>query len=570
MDSQAAYPFSEHSPALTIRRPGRDAGRARPGSGTELIQALQDSARYGHPCSGVKVLETHLSWILLTGTFAYKIKKPVNLGFVDFTTLDRRRHFCEEELRLNLRPAPQLYLDVVAITGRPDAPQVGGPGPAIEYAVRMLQFPQQQLASRLLTEGRLEVRHIDALAQDVAAFHNRIPWAGAAMGYGDPDRVHAQVRHNFAQLRELLASGSDLRRLEPLARWSETRFAALRSVLLCRQQVGHVRECHGDLHLNNMVQLNGRLVMFDGIEFNPAWRWIDTASEVAFVVMDLLHRGSACFAHRFLSACLETSGDYPSLQVMDYYLVYRALVRAKVAAIRARQSAHSAAAALEEARAYLKLAARLACPRRPALLITHGLSGSGKTMLSQALVESHGMIRLRSDVERKRLFGLAPTARTADGAGHGIYHPEVTARTYEVLEEQAAAIVQAGYGALVDATFLRHSQRTRFSDLAQRLGCPFAIIAFEAGQATLRRRAAAHTESEADASEATLDILDAQLQERQDLCASERAAAVVIDTEQSGAADDLSRAVSAKLGTEHRAPMREMSFSGKSAVMWRG
>ena len=514
---------------------------------TRLITALQDPSRYSHPCNAVKVVETHLSWVLLTGAFAYKIKKPVDFGFVNFTTLDRRRYFCEEELRLNRRLAPRLYLDVVAITGEPDAPRIEGSGPAIEYAVRMVQFPQEQLAARQLAQRGLTAWHIDALAHDVAAFHDRIPWAGAAMGHGDPDRVHAPVRQNFAQLLELLAAGSDRRQVEALARWSEARFAAIRDVLQRRQQAGHVRECHGDLHLGNMALLDGRLVMFDGIEFNPALRWIDTASEVAFVVMDLLHRGSAKFSHQFLSAYLEASGDYPSLQVMDYYLVYRAMVRAKIAAIRAQQSAHDAAAALDEARAYLKLAASLARPRRPALLITHGLSGSGKTTLSQALVGGLGMIRVRSDVERKRLFGLAPSARTAAGAGQGIYSPEATARTYEVLEERAAAIVQAGYGAMVDATFLRHSQRARFADLADRLGCPFAIIAFEAGPATLRRRVSERAESEADASEATLDILDAQLQERQDLSASERATAVVIDTEQPDAAEYLSRAVSARL-----------------------
>ena len=557
MGSQTAHSFPELSPTPypgnpppPERRPRHEAGHARPDADTELIQALQDPACYGHPCGDVEVLETHLSWVLLTGAFAYKIKKPVNLGFVDFTTLDRRRHFCEEELRLNRRLAPQIYLDVVAITGHPDAPRVGGAGPAIEYAVRMVQFPQEQLAARQLAEGRLEDRHLDTLAHNIAAFHDHIPWAGAAMGHGDPERVHTPVRQNFAQLLDLLGTGSDRRRVEALARWSETRFAAARDLLQRRQETGHVRECHGDLHLGNMALLDGRLVMFDCIEFNPALRWMDTASEVAFVVMDLLYRGSAHFAHRFLNAYLEIKGDYESLQILDYYLVYRAVVRAKVAAIRARQSAHDAAAsaaALDEARAYLKLAASLTRPRHPALLITHGLSGSGKTMHSQALVEGLGMIRLRSDVERKRLFGLAPSARTA--AGQGIYSPEATARTYEVLEERAAAIVQAGYGAMVDATFLRQSQRARFADLACRLGCPFVIMAFEARLETLRRRVASRAESNADVSEATLDVLEAQLQERQDLSAGERAVAVVLDTERPDAAEYLTRAVSARLNT---------------------
>ena len=559
MGSQTAHSFPGLSstpypgnPPPPERRPRHEAGHARPDADTELIHALQDPACYGHPCGDVEVLETHLSWVLLTGSFAYKIKKPVNLGFVDFTTLDRRRHFCEEELRLNRRLAPQLYLEVVAITGHPDAPQVGGAGPAIEYAVRMVQFPQEQLAARQLAEGRLEDRHLDTLAHDIAAFHDHIPWAGAAMGHGDPERVHAAIRQNFEQLRELLTAGPDRGRVEALARWSEKQFAAIRDVLQRRQRAGHVRECHGDLHLGNMALLDGRLVMFDCIEFNPAFRWIDTASEVAFVVMDLLYRGSARFAHRFLNAYLEIKNDYESLQILDYYLVYRAVVRAKVAAIRARQSTHDAAAqaaALEEGRAYLDLAASLTRPRGPALLITHGLSGSGKTTLSQSLVEGLGMIRLRSDVVRKRLFGLAPSARTTGGVGQGIYSPEATARTYEVLEERAAAIMQAGYGAMVDATFLRQSQRARFADLACRLGCPYVIIAFEARPETLRRRVASRAESNADVSEATPDVLEAQLHARQDLSFDEQAVAVVLDTERPDAAEYLNRAVSARLDT---------------------
>lgn len=495
-----------------------------------LVDALRSPACYGHACDAIELVETHLSWVLLTGPFAYKVKKPVDFGFADFSTLERRKRFCELELALNRRLAPQLYRDVVAITGAPGAPRIDGAGPVLEYAVRMVQFPQRLLGTHELRAGGLAARHFEALARDIAAFHAACPRAAPADGDA-ADAAGAAVDETLAQLRTLPALIPRRHQVEALAQWTAQRFAALAGTLRGRQQDGRVRECHGDLHLANLVRLDDRLVPFDCIEFNPALRWIDTASEAAFLVMDLRYRGAPALAHRFLSAWLEAADDYGALAVLDYFLVYRALVRAKVAALRASQcdkGSPARAVALAEARRYLALAQECTSRPHPVLAITHGVSASGKSTLAAALVEAHGMVRVRSDVERKR---LAP--------GGDRYDADATARTYRVLEQRAAAILQAGYGVVVDATFLRHEQRQAFVALARRLRCRFRIVACEAPPELLRRRLARRHD---DASEATAAVLAVQLRACEPLDADELARAVIVRTGAPDAARRMLRA----------------------------
>ena len=516
---------------------GAGAARERP-----LIEALRSPACYDHACDAIELVETHLSWVLLTGPFAYKVKKPVDFGFADFSTLARRKRFCELELELNRRLAPQLYRDVVSINGPPGAPRINGPGPVLEYAVRMVQFPQRLLAAEELRAGALRARHFEALARDVAAFHAACPRADAAADFDAAVTATAAVRETLAQLRELPALATRRHQVEALAHWATQRFGALQGALRARQQDGHVRECHGDLHLGNLVLLDDRLVPFDGIEFNPSLRWIETASEVAFVVMDLLYRGAPALAHRFLSAWLEAADDYGALVVLDGFLVYRALVRAKVAGLRAEQCARGSperAVALAEARRYLALARDCTSRPRPVLAITHGVSGSGKSTLAALLVEAQGLVRIRSDVERKRLAGLAPEARSASPPDRGLYAADVTARTYRVLEQRAARILQAGYGVVVDAAFLRREQRQAFVRLARQLRCRFRIVACEAPPEVLRQRLASRR---GDASEATPAVLARQLQAGEPLDVDELARAIIVRTEAPDAARRLLRA----------------------------
>lgn len=489
---------------------------ATPARQARLIAALQR----GLP-QPVEVVETHISWVLLAGDRAYKIKKAIDLGFLDFSTLAKRRFCCDEELRLNRRLAPDLYLEVTPITGSIDQPQWSGPGAAIEYAVQMRRFPTSCLLDQVLLRGDLTPPVIDDIARMIAGFHQRIAIAAADGPYGDAGQVHQPVLENFAQIRSRIDQPAP--ELGALEQWSEREFQVLRATFAERKRQGCIRECHGDLHLGNMLLLDGEVTAFDGIEFNPNLRWVDVISEIAFLAMDLTDRGHPELARRFVNAYLERSGDYAGLAVLRYYLVYRAMVRAKVACIRSRQGD---ADAWPEYRGYLELAGRLTRRARPFLAITHGVSGSGKTTVTQALLEALDLFRIRSDVERKRLFDLAPEQRS----GGTIYSTMASSQTYARLTELARAVIEAGYPAVVDAAFLRRGERQAMRTLAQELGVPFAILDCATDEALLRERVARRMQQGRDASEADVQVLEGQLASREPLDASEQRLSIAIDT----------------------------------------
>ena len=498
-----------------------------------LVRALGKPGAFGVGVTRVERIETHISYVFLTGTYAYKIKKAVMLGFLDFSTLDARRRFCAEELRLNRRLARDLYLDVVAITGTPDAPVVGGAGPALEYAVKMREFPQHALASAMLARGELDRMHIDRLAAEVAAFHGRIDVATADGPYAIPAEILQRANDNFAQVRPLLDEDAELGALDSLSDWTRHEHALRATVLEARRRDGFVRECHGDLHLGNIAILDGAAVIFDCIEFNDHLRWIDVMSEVAFAVMDMQDRKRPDLAYRFLNGWLEITGDYEGIAVLRFYLVYRAMVRAKVARLRTAQVEGPAdkRALLAEYGSYVALARADAHSRRPAIVITHGLSGCGKTTASQALIERAAAIRIRTDVERRRLHGIARRSSDAAGIERGRYAPQATAETYRRVLALTRAVANAGTVVIVDGAFLKRWQRDLFRDLAAELGIPFAILAFEASETTLRQRVTARVHAGTDASEADISVLENQLRTREPLEADELGLSVPYDAE---------------------------------------
>ena len=513
-----------------------------------LIRALlTDPACYGHAVTQVRLIETHISWVLLTGEYAYKIKKPLNLGFLDFSTLAQRKQACAEEVRLNRRLAPEIYLGVAAITGSPEAPHISGtcinpeneagifvgacparehpcrvqgtllqlshpkgelrPNEFIEYAVKMRQFPPDATLDRLDERDELGIEQIDPLAARLARFHlTECARAPAASPWGEPDNIAQPVAENFKLLFAKLDDAADIQRLTALQGWSRAEQERLAPLMRERKRDGFVRECHGDLHLGNLAWVDGQLLIFDCIEFSPALRWIDVISEVAFCFMDLLHRQRNGLAMRFLNAWLEVSGDYAGIALLRYYAVYRALVRAKVAALRAGQYAGNHA----EVTSCLQLAESLTVIAPPQLWITHGLSGSGKTTLAQSLLQERGMIRLRSDVERKRLVGLDALARSGSEMEQGLYVQHATRCTYEHLARLAEGLLGAGWPVIVDAACLARWQRDLFREVAQRCGAPFRILDIEADHATLRERISLRNAQGKDASEADLRVLQQQ------------------------------------------------------------
>ncbi|MCC8998465.1 MAG: AAA family ATPase [Candidatus Contendobacter sp.] len=494
---------------------------------TVLIAALLRPECYPHPVATVDHLQTHISHVLLAGDYAYKIKKPLNLGFLDFTSLERRKYYCEEELRLNRRLAPEIYLDCIAIGGEPAHPILGGDAClAIEYAVRMRRFPQDALLDRVLAAGRLEPGHLDALARRLAEFHRAIAVADPAAPFGEPERVRQPMLDDFTQTRPLLADPADREVLSTVERWTLAASERLRPQLAERKAGGWIRECHGDLHLGNMALADaGQIMIFDGIEFNEDLRWIDVVNDLAFLTMDLRSRGADAFAQRLLNTYLEHSGDFAGAALLSYYQVYRAMVRAKINAIQSCQdgvptAAREAAGAL--CRDYLRLALALTQEPAPFLLITHGVSGSGKSRRTGQLLERFpDAIRIRSDVERKRLFGLGPLDDSNSTLGGGLYAPDVSARTYARLLQLADLLLAAGHPVLVDATFMKRDHRQPFRELAARRGVPFILLDCAADPDTLRARVAARRARGDDAAEANVEVLERQLRYDQPPAADE-------------------------------------------------
>jgi len=492
-----------------------------------LIRALLQPHRYAGNVAQVQLVQTHISWVLLAGEFAYKIKKPLRLPFLDFSTLALRKQRCEDELRLNRRFASDLYLEVVGIFNTLQDPQWEGTGQPIEYAVKMRSFDDNQRLDRVCQRGELQAQHLSQLADNVVAFHGTAERARPDSPWGTAAAVIAPVRDSLRSLLQWSAPAHIQAQLLALQTWAETQCAQLAPLMEARKQAGWVRECHGDLHLANMVLLGQQVRMFDCIEFSENLRWIDVASEIAFTYIDLMAHGQSGLANWFVNEVWERTGDYEAARVLPFYAVYRALVRAQVATIRAQQTQQTRATAeadSKEACAYIALAHQLATPLALRLLITHGLSGCGKTVASSQLLQTDTQartLRLRSDVERKRLFGLAATAHSTAVPDDGIYTPSATARTYTHLHTQADTLLRAGWSVIVDATFLKRADRDTFRQLAQETGATFGIVAPEATYEQLRQRIAARNALGQDASDATLEVLAQQVQALEPLASDE-------------------------------------------------
>jgi aminoglycoside phosphotransferase family enzyme/predicted kinase len=487
-----------------------------------FIKSLLDPSAFLHSISGpVELRETHISWVILAGDFAYKIKKPITTDFLDYSTLSKRHHACCEELRLGNRYSEGLYLDVVPITLEEDKCRVDGDGQPFEFAVRMRRFPDAALLSRQLESNLVTAENIIQLAGNIANFHDsamRLEQSGDEL----VSRVVEQAKENF----QLLTSEPLLRHdptLKQLERWTISYFDSHELYFRKRLREGFVRECHGDLHCDNVVLRDGHFSPFDGIEFNSEYSWIDVASDISFLVMDLEERGHEDFAAILLNAYLEQTGDYRALSVLRWYLVYRALVRAKVAVIRARQvhnvrclDAQQVATAFD----YIRLADRTMRSGKRCLWITHGVSGSGKTAGSRCLVEKEHAIRIRSDIERKRLYKTSTATRSNDSVLE-MYSPRASEATYDRLFEIARDILRAEFPVVVDATFLKRTDRQRFHMLAKSEDAEFNIVDFQAAPEILRARITHRRSTQNDASDATLAILANQLIVQEPLTDSE-------------------------------------------------
>ncbi|ASQ90651.1 hypothetical protein CHL67_06670 [Prosthecochloris sp. GSB1] len=498
----------------------------------EIFEGLRYPSAYPHETNGIEIVETHISLLFLTGRYAYKIKKNLDLGFLDFSTPEKREYYCREELRLNRRLCPELYLDVVPVTKDSAGLRIAGSGKIVDHAVKMVQFDRSKELDALLSRNLLREEEADQIAAAVAAFHLSLPAVADDTPFGRPEAVIKPVLDNFAAAARLNMDHEEAEELAALKSWSEAEHRRLLPIFSSRKASGRIRQCHGDMHTGNMVLWNGRVTIFDCIEFNPFLSTIDVISDIAFLVMDLEHRSHPGYAWRFLNDYLSLTGDYEGLPLLRFYKTYRAMVRVKVTAIRLLQETREEekSTTLEEHQAYLALARSFGVARPHGLVITCGVSGSGKTTLARGMAEKLQAIHIRSDIERKRIFGIDRLEKTGGERKRALYSVETTQRTYAKMRSVASRCLDESYTVITDATFLRKEERLKFVELAEQRGLPVVILCCDAPQDILEHRVNSRHNEGADASDADRSVLVSQQKNRETLSGKELNIAIFVDT----------------------------------------
>ncbi len=527
-----------------------------------LIRAMLEPDFYPHEVSAVDLIQTHISWVLLAGEYAYKVKKPVDFGFLDFTHLARRKHYCEQELNLNRQLSPELYLAVLPICEHEDAFNLGEQGKVIEYCLKMVRFAQQDVLDQRLASGTFKPEWMDELASDVASFHDRAETSATICNFGGIDFLQEHVETIFRVAAQHLGEVISPDELASLESHSSKFLKAHTKAYKQRQKNGFIRACHGDLHLKNITMHKGHPRIFDCIEFNDEFRMIDTMSDAAFLMMDCISRQRPDLAYRFLSRYLEHTGDYEGLNLLPLYLTYRAGVRGKVACLLAADGHldnEKRQEQLKEAHHYFTLAPTFMLAstfidkkatgrldgrksarqkggtpfgrpfragqspegRRPEsrvrgmdapnhmpaprLFVIGGLSGSGKSHLSLIGAGEIPAVVIRSDATRKRLARIYPELL--------LYGLEMHAKTYDAMFEAGRTALKAGFSVILDATFLRRQDRDQARDLADEMKTDCHILWLDMDVGTLRQRI--RNRGNSDISDADITVLEKQLAEYQ-------------------------------------------------------
>jgi uncharacterized protein len=478
-----------------------------------VVQQMLQPSFYPHPtAASIELMQTHVSYVLLTGDYVYKLKKPVNFGFLDYTTLEKRQHFCQEELRLNQRGAGSLYLEVVPLTQAEEGVELNGSGEPVEYAVKMRQFPQSALLSYQFEQGQLDEAKVKRLAMSIAEFHSKTATDEHVRSYGEV----AKIRHAFDENYEQTAGfvgGDAVERPQTQQQFEETKaysdqFFETRQDLFQKRLAGdRIRACHGDLHLGNICEWEGQILLFDCIEFNEPFRFVDVMYDVAYIVMDLELAGRRDLSTIFLNQYLEETGDWEGLKILPLYVSRQSYVRAKVASFMLADPTAAEAdkqAASTRAAKYYRLAwsyvQSYTQPTSGALVATAGLSGSGKSTTARALAQATGAIHLRSDAVRKHLAGVP----LHEQAGDEIYTAEMTDKTYTRLIELGTKLAAEGYRVILDAKFDRQAKRQEAIASAQAQTIPLTFLHCTAPDDVLKARLDERTGDIADATAAIL------------------------------------------------------------------
>ncbi|OLP20231.1 adenylyl-sulfate kinase [Leptolyngbya sp. 'hensonii'] len=472
-----------------------------------LIQQMLQPDFYPHPVvEPIELIQTHVSYVFLTGDYAYKLKKPVNFGFLDYSTLEKRQHFCQEELRLNQRGAAELYLDVLPITQTGDQFHLEGTTAPVEYVLKMVQFPQENLLLAVFERNGLTFQQMEELGRRVAQFHAVAETNDYIRTFGEISQIRAAFDENYQQTEIYIGGPQTQAQFDGTREYTDRFFATRQSLFADRMAQHFIRECHGDLHLRNICLWHDQILLFDCIEFNEPFRFVDVMYDVAFTIMDLEARQRPDLGNAFLNTYIEQTGDWEGLQLLPLYLSRQAYVRAKVTSFLLNDPAIPEAVKQEATQAaahYYHLAWNYTKPREGCLVLMTGLSGSGKSTTARNLARRMNGIHIRSDAVRKHLGGIPLQER----GGDDLYTLEMSQKTYGRLLELGVALASQGFPVILDAKYDNQPLRLEVIGEAQVHQIPLHILHCTAPMEVLQERVRQRT---GDIADATLEVLAQQ------------------------------------------------------------
>ena len=492
-----------------------------------LIEQMQQAEFYAHSTvESIELVQTHISYVFLTGDYAYKLKKAVNFGFLDFSSLEARQHFLQEEIRMNTAIAPELYLEVLPITQAGDKYILGGAGEAVEYVLKMRQFPQENLFINLFAAGKLSIEHMEELGKIVAQFHSQAETNDYIRSFGTVAKIREAFDENYQQTEKYIDIAQTQQQFDETKAYTDKFFAEREELFQTRQQKNKIKECHGDLHLKNICWWQDKIQLFDRIEFNEPFRFVDVMYDVAFAVMDLEAKNSQEFANAFLNTYLEQTGDWLGLQVLPLYLSRQAYVRAKVTSFLLddagipdtvkQEAAKTAADYYQQAWTYTQ-------HQEGKIILMSGLSGAGKTTVAKEIARKINAIHIRSDAVRKHLAGIP----LQEKGGDDIYSGEMSHKTYGKMLELGILLANIGFSVILDAKYDRVALRQQAIATAGANNIPLQIVNCTAPLETLRDRLDSRS---GDISDATAELLSRQKAEAEGFTAEEKTYVITIDT----------------------------------------
>ena len=474
-----------------------------------VIKALLKPSAYPEGCGKIMFLQTHISYIFLTDKYAYKIKKPVDFGFLDFTAIEKRLYFCKEEVRLNRRLAPDIYLNVTPITRVRGGYRVGGTGRVVEYAVKMKRIPDKVILERMIKEETITAEIIKRVAEKIAAFHKDALTNKGISGFGEIEIIKQNIEENFSQVSSFIGTTISGKRLDKIRSYAEGFLRKNADLFKKRVSAGFIRDCHGDIHSEHIGAEDG-IFIFDCIEFNRRFRYSDVVSDAAFLSMDLEFRGRGDLAKAFEKEYFSATGDIEGKRLLDFYKCYRAFVRGKVEGFKLNESEESSEDkkdALLKALRYFDLSYEYSTGgHKPVLLLVCGLIGTGKSTVSRLIAGKTGMAIISSDEARKTLFSVPKRAHRYEGFKKGIYSESATDKTYAELVKKSLEFLKSGRSVILDATFSKNTYIKEAEKAAKKAKAYFKIIECVSDDAAIKTRLKKRLKNKTSISDATWDI----------------------------------------------------------------